>query len=301
MASPSPVAFIDGEFVPLADAKISILDTGFFRSDVVYDVVSTWKGLFFRLDDHVERFLASAAGVRMECPESADRIRRILAGCVQRGGLQDAYVYMALTRGPYLGHDLREFRPNFLAFAIPYVWLIPLEQQEVGSSVVVARTPRIDRASVEPRFKNHHWGDLTRGQFEAIDAGAETAILCDAAGILAEGPGFNFFFARDGRLFTPRTNVLEGITRKTVFDLARELGIPAEAGDYPADALRGADEAFLCTTAGGIMPVTRVDGKPLADDKPGLLSTRLRSLYWAKREAGWLGTPVADLVEAGEA
>jgi branched-chain amino acid aminotransferase len=298
MSSPQPVAFVDGEYVSLGDAKISILDTGFFRSDVVYDVVSTWKGLFFRLDDHVERFLASAGGLRMECPHDAQRIKRILAECVRRGGLEDAYVYLALTRGPYRGHDLRQFDPNFLAFAIPYVWLIPPEEQEVGSSLVVAETPRISSASVEARFKNHHWGDLTRAQFEALDAGAETAILCDPAGNLSEGPGFNIFFIKDRRLFTPRANVLEGITRKTVFDLAAELGIPAEAGDYPADALRAADEAFICTTAGGIMPITRVDGKLLGDDKPGPLSAQLRTLYWAKREAGWLGTAVGDLIEA---
>jgi branched-chain amino acid aminotransferase len=297
MPSPQPVAFVDGEYVNLGDAKISILDTGFFRSDVVYDVVSTWKGLFFRLDDHVERFRASTAGVRMECPHEAPRIKQILAECVHRGGLEDAYVYMALTRGPYRGHDLRQFDPNFIAFAIPYVWLIPREEQEVGSSLLVAETPRIASASVEARFKNHHWGDLTRAQLEALDAGAETAILCDPAGNLSEGPGFNIFFIKDGRLLTPRANVLEGITRRTVFDLAKELGIPAEAGDYPADALRGADEAFICTTAGGIMPITRIDGKLLGDDKPGPLSTQLRTLYWAKREAGWLGTPVADLLE----
>jgi branched-chain amino acid aminotransferase len=298
MPPSEPVAFVDGDYVPLSNARISILDTGFFRSDVVYDVVSTWKGLFFRLDDHVERFLRSTEGVRMECPHGADAIKRILAGCVHRGGLEDAYVYMALTRGPYRGHDLRQFEPNFLAFAIPYVWLIEPEQQEVGSSLVVAETPRIASASVDARFKNHHWGDLTRAQLEALDAGADTAILCDAAGNLSEGPGFNVFFVKGRTLYTPRANVLEGITRKTVFDLAREAGIAAEAGDYPADALRAADEAFICTTAGGIMPVVQVDGKPLGDGKPGPVSTELRTLYWTKREAGWLGTPVSELTEA---
>jgi len=298
MSSQQPTAFIDGDYVELATAKISILDTGFFRSDVVYDVVSTWKGLFFRLDDHMRRFLASAAGVRMECPHDSAEIKRILAECVHRGGLEDAYVYMALTRGRYLGHNLHEFEPNFLAFAIPYVWMVEPEEQKIGSSLVVAKTPRIASAAVDARFKNHHWGDLTRAQFEALDAGADTAVLCDARGVLTEGPGFNFFFIKDGKLFTPRDNVLEGITRKTVFDLAEELGMPAEAGDYPADALRGADEAFICTTAGGIMPMTRVDGRLLGDDKPGPITSQLRSLYWAKREAGWLGTPVSDLIDA---
>ncbi len=90
--------------------------------------------------------------------------------------------------------------------------------------------------------------------------------------------------------------MLEGITRQTVFDLAAELGIAAREADLAPEALRGADEAFLSSTAGGIIPVSRVDGAPLGGGRPGPLTTRIRSLYWEKREAGWLGTPVEDLV-----
>ena len=129
-----------------------------------------------------------------------------------------------------------------------------------------------------------------------MDFGADLAVLSGATGNLAEGPGFNVFFVKDGRIFTPAVNVLEGITRMTVMDLAREIGIPMEAGDYPANALRTADEAFLSSTAGGIMPVTKVDGKVLGDGKPGPISWRLREWYWSKREAGWLGTAVRDLI-----
>ena len=101
---------------------------------------------------------------------------------------------------------------------------------------------------------------------------------------------------KDGALWTPRGNILEGITRQTVLDLAAELGIPSASGRPPPDALRTADEAFLSSTAGGIMPVSRVDGKPLGAGRPGPVTTRFRSLYWEKREAGWRGTPVADLI-----
>jgi branched-chain amino acid aminotransferase len=106
------------------------------------------------------------------------------------------------------------------------------------------------------------------------------------------------FFVKNGKIFTPGTNVLEGITRKTVVELAREIGVEVEAGNYPADALRGADEAFISSTAGGIMPVTKVDGRFLGGDKPGPISWRLHELYWSKREAGWLGTAVRDLTAA---
>src|SRR5581483_1509251 len=142
-----------------------------------------------------------------------------------------------------------------------------------------------------------HWADLTKGQLEALDAGADVAVLCGVTGYLSEGPGFNVFFVKDGKTFTPGENVLEGITRKTVVELAHEIGVPIEAGNYPADALRAADEAFISSTAGGIMPVTKVDGKILGDGRPGPVSWRLHELYWEKREAGWLGTAVTELVE----
>ena len=148
-------------------------------------------------------------------------------------------------------------------------------------------------------FKNHHWGDLTQAQLEARDAGAHIAVLLGVTGNLTESIGSNVFWWKQGRLFTPATNCLPGITRMTVFDLAKESGVDVETGDYPGDALRAADEAFLSSTAGGIMPVTRVDGRPLGDGSPGRQTLALRDLYWSKREAGWLGTPIADLLAGG--
>ena len=295
------VAFIEGQYVPSDEAKISVFDLGFSRSDAVYDVVSTWKSLFFRLDDHIDRFLRSCAGVRIVCPYPKEEIKRILAECVHRAGLQDSYVEVLTTRGRFEtvgSRDLRKTKPTFMAYAIPYVWIAPLEKQREGLHVHIAQTLRIPDVSVAARFKNFHWADLTQGQLEALDAGADVAVLCGVTGHLSEGPGFNVFFVKNGKIFTPGTNVLEGITRKTVVELAQEIGVEVEAGNYPADALRGADEAFISSTAGGIMPVTKVDGKFLGNGKSGPISWRLHELYWSKREAGWLGTAVRDLTAA---
>ena len=300
------MAFIDGAYVEPANAKISIFDLGFTKSDVVYDVTSVWKGLFFRIDDHIERFLRSCEGVGMRCPHDADEIRRILGQCVHRGDVADnAYVEVALTRGAYKSYiddftpDLRDTHVNFIAFAIPYVWIVPLRAQDTGIELIIAKTRRIPDESVDARFKNFHWGDLTRARMEATDAGAHNAILCTPDGYLAEGPGFNIFFAQGGVLHTPRRNLLEGITRRTMGDLADEIGTPVETGDYLPEALLEADEAFICSTAGGVMPVVKVDNRIFSNGKPGEISTRLRELYWQKREAGWLGTPVTELIAEG--
>ncbi len=292
------VVFIDGRFVLPHEAKISIFDAGFTRGDAVYDTVSAWKGLFFRLDDHVARFLRSCGGMRLACPHPPEEIKRILAECVHRAGLRDAYVQMIVTRGEFPSatrRDPRLCQNKFIGFALPYIWIVSPEQQEAGIDVVICQNRRTPTEAIDPRVKNFNWMDMQRGLFEALDRGGDTAVLCTPGGQLAEGPGFNLFIVKDGMVRTPRANVLEGITRQTVLELASGLGLPASQGDLSPEMLRQADEAFLSSTAGGLMPVTRVDGHPLGDGRPGSLTMRLRALYWAKREAGWLGTPVTSL------
>lgn len=290
--------FIDERYVAPHEARISIFDPGFTRGDAVYDTVSVWKGWFFRLDDHVARFQRSAAGMRLTLPHRPPEIKRILAECVRRAGLDSAYVQMILTRGEFPAPDRRDPRlcqNRFIGLALPYIWIIPPERQEEGIDLAIADVRRTPSEAMDARVKNFNWMDLQRGLLQALDRGADTAVLCTPAGHLAEGPGFNLFLAKDGVLWTPRGNVLEGITRATVLELAAELGIVAREAELPADALRGADEAFLSTTAGGIMPVARVDGVPLGPGRPGPISQRLRALYWQRREEGWRGTRVESL------
>lgn len=118
-------------------------------------------------------------------------------------------------------------------------------------------------------------------------------MLCDAKDNLTEAPGSNIFLIKDGELFTPDSGCLEGITRKTALELAAQIGMPIHVEKVHVEQLRNADEAFLTSTAGGIMPVNSVDGKVLGGKAgPGELTTTLHNLYWTKRWDGWLGTPV---------
>ena len=293
--SAAGMAFIDGRFCPIGEAKISVLDWGLLRSDATYDVVHVWKGRFFRLDDHLARFRRSVASLRMTLPLAEDRLRATLAELVARSGLRDAYVEMACTRGePAPGsRDPRLCRNRFFAFAVPFVWIVPPERQEAGVDAVIARSVhRIPPASVDPTVKNYHWLDFTRGLFEAYDRGAETAILTDGTGAIAEGPGFNVFAVRGGAVTTPESGVLEGITRRTVLELCDAIGTPVALTRVSVEELLTADELFLSSTAGGIMPVRSLDGRPVGDGRPGAITRTLRRLYWEKKEAGWHGTAV---------
>jgi branched-chain amino acid aminotransferase len=293
------IAFVEGQYIPAGEARIPLFDIGFTRGDAVYDTVSVWRGRFFRLDDHIDRFLRSCAAARLACPHPPPELARILAQCVHRAGLEDAYVQMIVTRGEFPSltrRDPRLCQNRFIGFAVPYIWIVPPERQAVGIDLAIVENRRTPAEAIDPRVKNFNWMDLQRGLFEALDRGADTAVLCTPAGHLAEGPGFNLFLLRGGALWTPRGNVLEGITRRTVLDLAEEIGVPAHQADLTPESLEAAEEAFLSSTAGGIIPVARVDGRPLGAGRPGPVTTRLRTLYWDKREAGWLGTPVKDLV-----
>ena len=201
---------------------------------------------------------------------------------------------MICTRGiPKPGsRDPRDCANRFYAFAVPFVWVANEEQRTRGLKLIVSSVQRIAPESVDPVIKNYHWLDFTRGLFEAYDRGGETVVLVDREGNVSEGPGFNIFTIRDGAILTPGRGTLEGITRKTVIELCDEIDIACRGDTVSADTLRSADEVFISSTAGGIMPVTEVDGAPIGDGKPGPITNRLRDLYWSKKEAGWHATPV---------
>lgn len=288
-------AYVAGRFVPAAQATVSALDWGFTRSDVTYDVVHVKDGAFFRLDRHIARFQASMAGLRMRIELDAAGIAEVLHRCVALAGLRDAYVAMVCTRGvpaPGMPRKPSLIENRFMAYALPWIDVFAPELQARGVHLIVAKTPRIPAASVDPTIKNYHWGDMVRALQEAEDAGADSAVLLDAEGFVTEGPGWNIFMVKDGALIAPDRGALEGITRESVFDLCAELGIPARAGRITEAELRGADEIFTCTTAGGVMPVSRLDGRIFGNDRPGPISARLREVYWAKHAEGWGATPV---------
>lgn len=288
------IAFVNGEYVPLAKASVPLVDRGFVRSDATYDVAHVWNGRFFRLEDYIERFHASMRALRMSLPYSREEIAEILTECVRRSGLRDAYVQMTCTRGipPRGSRDPRMCENRFYAFAQPFVWIANEEQRRDGLKMVISSVHRIQPEAVDPRVKNFHWLDLTMGIFEAYDNDATVPVLVDGSGNITEGPGFNVFVVRDGKLATPDRGVFEGMTRRTVVEFADELGIPCERRPVGIEELREADEVFLTSTAGGIMPVTVIDGRIYGNGKPGPVTQQLYELYWKRHDEGWKSTPI---------
>ena len=279
-------AYVDGQFVAPEDAKISIFDWGFLHSDATYDVAHVWQGRFFRLGDHLDRFFASMQRLRLDPGKSRGEVRAIAHECVRRAGLREAYVEVLCTRGqPAPGsRDPRTCRNNFMAFAIPFVWIADPDKQRRGIDLVVSDVQRIGAASVDPRIKNYHWLDMVQALFQAYERGGETALLVDAAGNVAEGPGFNVFAVVGGTLVTPEAGVLEGISRRTVIEMAGAAGLPVRVEPLPVATLRAADEVFLSSTGGGVIAVSHLDGVAVggrAAGEFGPITRRLQDAYWA--------------------
>lgn len=287
-------AFIDGRIVPIEEARIPLLDWGFLRSDAFQETVSAWNGKVFRLDDHLARFRRSGERLRMPIRYEPAQIREIIHALVRVCGYDKAYVQIINTRGrpPIGSRDLRLCESRFQAFCMPYMWLKPPELQSLGMSLHISSRLRVPPASADPMVKHYHWLDFEMGLLDAYDAGCETVVLTDSDGNVAEGPGFNIFAAVDGTLVTPARNMLDGMTRRTVLELARRLGLPVEEAPLSPEMVRGASEVFLTTTAGGVVPVTSVDGKAVANGAPGSFTTRLHAAYWALREEGAMGDPI---------
>ena len=295
--------FIDGEFVPPEEARMSIFDYGFTWSDCVYDVTSVWHGWFFKLDEHLERFERSCEGFRLTLPYDRDEVKAILAECVDRAGLEDAYVKVEVTRGltPNQSRDLRLAQNRFTAYAIPFVWIWGEDKCRDGASLHLCRRfERVSSKAIDQRFKNYNRADLVQGRLDAYDAGCDDAVLVSADGSLSEGFGWNILLVKDGAVATPDWNVLEGRTRDAVEEICRDEGIPYELRRIEPSELETADEVFAATTAGGVMPVIAVDSRPIGDGTPGPVTRLLQDQYWSKREAGWHGTRTADLLAAAK-
>ena len=294
------IVFIEGEFVKPEDAKMSIFDMGFVWGDCVYDVTSVWQGWFFMLEEHLDRFERSCAGFRLESSYGRDAIRRICAECVDRAGLEDAYVKLQMTRG-VSQHDPRNAECRFMTYAIPYVWIWGEDKCRQGANLYVSGIERVSSKAIDQRIKNYNRADLVQARFEAYDRGCDDALLCGPDGNLTEGPGYNVFVVNDGRVASPDDNVLEGVTRIGVRELCEDEGIPFELRKVHPDELLAADEVFASTTAGGVMPVTQLDSKPIRNGHIGLVTSRIQELYWRKRADGWHGTRVVDALAAGPA
>jgi D-alanine transaminase len=269
--------YLNGAFMPLAEARIPVMDRGFLFGDGVYEVIPVYGGRPFRLPQHLDRLDNSLAAIRLANPLSRGAWSEIFARLLGAGP-GDQSLYVQVTRGA-------DSKRNHLfpAAAEPTVFAMAWEAQsrrpEIASEGVAAitledlRWLRCDIKSVALL------GNVLLRQ-AAEDAGTEESILI-RDGRVTEGSSTNVFLVAAGRIVTPpKTNLLlPGITRDLVLELAREAGLPCAEREVPREELEAAEEVWLTSSSREVVAVTRLDGRPVGDGRPGPLWHRIDGLY----------------------
>ena len=277
-------AWMNGKVLPISQAMIPVNDWGLVHSDITYDVVPVIDGAFFRFDEYLTRFLSSMENLHLDPGMSKRDIKAALHQMVGKSSLRDSYVAMVCSRGkPKIAgsRDPRDCDNHFFAWCVPYVHIIKPEIVEQGATAWIAQNAyRIPENSVNPLVKNYHWGDFTQGIFEAKDKNYETVILLDYDGNITEGPGFNVFAVKDKVLITPDRGVLAGVSRKTVLEMAEHLGINTSVRSLSVEELLEADEIFLSSSGGGVIPIIRVNETIFGNGASGPISVQLNETYW---------------------
>jgi branched-chain amino acid aminotransferase len=270
--------YIDGQFHSEADAKISVFDHGLLYGDGVFEGIRIYHGRVFKLNEHIERLYWSAKAILLNIPLTpAELIQATLATC-RENRLTDGYIRLVVTRGRgTLGLDPRRCPKASIIIIASKIQLYPQEYYDRGLDIVTVPTTRSLVNSVNPAIKSLNYLNNILAKMEANLAGVEEAIMLNSEGFVAECTGDNIFIAQKGRLMTPplSAGALYGITRNTVLDCARALGITTSEPNLTRYDLYIADEMFLTGTAAEIIPVVKVDGRIIGTGSPGPLTRRL--------------------------
>ena len=288
-----PIVYVNGRFVPGSEAKISVFDHVVLYGDGVYDTMCAWNDMLFKLDEHVDRLYESAHAVKLEIPLRKEELKKVILETVRCNNLRNAYVKVVVTRGvgPQPLMSPYNCTPNLIVFAVPYMSLVEGED-ESGIKMIVSSLRRVPNECLSTKIKSCNYLNHILMRMEANEAGADDAIELDMEGYVCEAPGYNVFMVKKGVIYTPSENILVGITRQAVMELAERAGIAVvEERIQPFD-LYNADEVFLSSTAGGIFPVAELDGRTIGSGKLGPITRMMRDSYLALLESGEKSTPV---------
>jgi branched-chain amino acid aminotransferase len=278
------LVLIDGRPMAPESAKVSVFDRGFLYGDSVFETLRTYRGRPFALDRHLTRLAASASRVFIELPVSLEQIGREVESAIVGAGNPESYIRLTVTRG--VGESLG-LDPGLSRHALRVVIVTPLsplpdEQYEQGVAVVTYRSERVTDNSPAAGAKVGNYLTAVLANREARRQNAAEALLVDGRGAVVEGATSNVFAVlADGSLVTPPESdgVLLGITRETVLDVATRLGLTIRLESLPLETLKGARELFVSSSIRELLPVVQVDGRAVADGKPGPVTQRLLAAF----------------------
>jgi branched-chain amino acid aminotransferase len=281
--------WIDGKLYDQENAKISVYDHGLLYGDGVFEGIRVYQGKIFECDAHLHRLFDSARSIRLTPNQSREELKTIMHEVVRANGLSDCYIRLILTRGVgYLGlNPNRCPTPSTIVIA-DTIDIYPKETYEKGMSIITASVIRNHPNAVSPRIKSLNYLNNILAKLEAADAGVPEAVMLNHDGNVSECSADNIFIVRGGQLQTPCTadGILEGVTRRVILDLAKKLGIDAVEKTIQRFDLYIAEECLLTGTAAEVVPVTKIDSRPIGTGLPGPITAKLKDAFARHVRAG---------------
>lgn len=269
--------YIDGGYYEKVDAGVSVFDHGLLYGDGVFEGIRIYNGKVFKLRAHIERLYQSAKAIYLEIPMSKDELEDAVLKTVEINQKDNGYIRLIVTRGEGpLGIDPIQCKSPTVIIIVADIQLYPEEYYKKGIEIITASTRRIPSDCLDPRVKSLNYLNNILAKIEARHAGCQEAVMLNAQGFVAECTGDNIFIVKDGELLTPSPchGALDGITMRTVLELAESIGIRVRAATLTRYDLYNADECFLTGTGAEIVPVVKIDGRVIGNGAPGKV-TRL--------------------------
>jgi len=272
----SVLVYVNGQLMPKEEASVSVYDSGFLYGDAVFEGIRAYNGKIFKLDEHIERLFDSAHVLQIKIGMSKDEVKRAILMTVRENKLMDAHIKPIVSRGRKAKTGLNpkfcQYGPTFVIIAEPKEPTLSRE----GVRVIVSSYRRNPPECLDAKVKCCNYINNLLARLEAIRAGVDDAMMLDTRGFVAEMCATNVFIAKRDRIYTPYPHsCLNGITRLTIMDLARQHGIEVQERDISLSEVYTASECFATGTAAEVAPVIEVNGRTIGDGKPGPTTSEL--------------------------
>jgi len=274
--------YISGQLYAKEDAKISVYDHGLLYGDGVFEGIRSYAGKVFRLDRHLDWLWNSAKAIWLQIPITKEEMNAAIYDTLRVNGIEDGYIRVVVTRGAgTLGLDPNRCSDPEVIIITDFISLYPDELYRKGLEIITVSTLRNHPAALNPRIKSLNYLNNILAKIEGLQAGCIEALMLNHKGEVAECTGDNIFVVRGGRLLTPPNDagILEGITREAVIELAGQAGIDVREVPLTKHDVYIADECFLTGTAAEVVPVVKVDSRPIGDGTPGPITRDLMERF----------------------
>jgi branched-chain amino acid aminotransferase len=275
--------YVNGEILPVEEAKVSPFDRGIEYGDGIMESIRCYEGRLFEIDAHINRLYRSAIYARINIPLSKAELKPAILNTVQANNFSHAHVKVIVTRGIEYGLGLQpnpNARPTVIIFCRPMEEKSALGKESDGFRLASVSRRKVPPACLDPRIKSTDFLPNILARAEAVDSGADEAVLLDSFGNVAECAAANIFIVKGDEICTPPASAaLEGITRKAVIELARKVGYSVSEMTLTQYDIWTADEVFITGTAAGIAPIVEVDRRPIGERKVGPVTSRLTQEY----------------------